>query len=162
MRRSPRLMNKRSLWKQQRNPWSGQSASALVAYRIVNSTYPVCIELSGEVLGSLRREPATKGSRGCSTGLSSVHWTVWAMVGSNDRLLQTSTVDWRGQGTRHVMCAPDCLVRPTTKQSAFRPTARIMGEVINTRPTSHLEVWEPKQYIKTYCRLFQVLLHPSA
>jgi hypothetical protein len=30
---------------------------------------------------------------------SDVHRTVWAMVGSNGRLLQTSTVDWRGQGT---------------------------------------------------------------
>jgi hypothetical protein len=29
-------------------------------------------------------------------------------------------------------------------------------------PTYHLNVWEPKQHTKTYCRHFQVLIHPSA
>jgi hypothetical protein len=29
-------------------------------------------------------------------------------------------------------------------------------------PTGHLKVWEPKQYTKTYCTHFHVLIHPSA
>jgi hypothetical protein len=37
----------------------------------------------------------------------------------NGQLLQTSTIDWRGQGTGHVRCASDCLVRPTTDAAAF-------------------------------------------
>jgi hypothetical protein len=90
--------------KHQRNPGSGQSASALVAHRTVNSTCPVCTGLSDGTPGSLRREPATRRSRAIApdclvcTGLSGVHQTVWcapdnlAMVGSNGQLLQTPTV----------------------------------------------------------------------
>jgi hypothetical protein len=46
-RRSPRLKKKRSPRNQQSNPWRGQSASALVVHRIVNSTCPVRNGLSG-------------------------------------------------------------------------------------------------------------------
>jgi hypothetical protein len=35
-------------------------------------------------------------------------------------------------------------------------------EVINTPPTGHLKVWEPKQHTNTYYRHFQVIIHPSA
>jgi hypothetical protein len=53
--------------------------------------------------------------------------TVWTMVGSNGRLLQTSMIGWRGQGTGHVRCAPDCPVRPMTKAVAFLPNGYNWG-----------------------------------
>jgi hypothetical protein len=119
-------------------------------------TCPVCTGLSGVWSDSLRREPATRGSRGYSTRLSGVHRIVWPMVRSNGQLLQdlNGRLMWPGHQT--------CPVHPTIKQSSFCPTAIIVGEVINTPPTGHLKVWEPKQQTNTYCRHFQVLKHPSA
>jgi hypothetical protein len=68
--------------------------------------------------------------------------------------------------------APDseqCAVRCTTglsdvtaESSSFPPTAIIVLGAINTPPTDHFQVWEPKRHTKTYSRHSQVLLHPSA
>jgi hypothetical protein len=94
MRRSPRLKNKRNLRKQRKNP-RGQSASTLVVHRIVNSTYSTipCVTGQSEQRGP---QPGTLGaiSPDCPvcTGMSGVHQTVWTMIGSNGRLLQTSMV----------------------------------------------------------------------
>jgi hypothetical protein len=61
---------------------------------------------------------------------------------------------YRPQQLADVARALNCPVRPTTEQSAFYPTTRIVGEAINTPPTGHLEVWEPKQHTNTCCRHF--------
>jgi hypothetical protein len=68
--------------------------------------------------------------------------------------------------------APDmlqCAVRCTTglsgvpqRSNNFSPTALFVLGAINTSPTGHFLVWEPKQHTKAYCRHFQVLKHPSA
>jgi hypothetical protein len=68
--------------------------------------------------------------------------------------------------------APDreqCAVRCTTglfgvtaESSSFPPPARFVLGAINTPPTGHLLVWEPKIHTKAYSRHSQVLLHPSA
>jgi hypothetical protein len=50
------------------------------------------IQYSSETPDSLRRKPATRYSRGCSTGLSGMHRTVWVTIQFNGQLLQTSTV----------------------------------------------------------------------
>src|SRR5688572_24569575 len=57
--------------KQQRNTCSGKSASALVVHRTVNSTCPVCTELSGGTPDSLRRGARKQAPSGCSTRQSS-------------------------------------------------------------------------------------------
>jgi hypothetical protein len=48
------------------------------------------------------------------------------------------------------------------QRSSFSPTTRIELGPINTTPTGHLKVWEPKKHTKAYSRHFQVLIHPSA
>jgi hypothetical protein len=53
-------------------------------------------------------------------------------------------------------------VRCTAESSSFSPTALFVLGAINTPPTSHFQVWEPKKHTKAYCRHFQVLKHPSA
>jgi hypothetical protein len=58
-----------------------------------------------------------------------------------------------GQGHQTVWCAAE--------SSAFSPTASFVLGSINTTPTSHFKVWEPKQQTKAYSRHSQVLIHPS-
>jgi hypothetical protein len=53
-------------------------------------------------------------------------------------------------------------VRCDTESSSFSPTALFVLGAINTPPTGHFQVSEPKQHTKAYCRHFQVLKHPSA
>ena len=53
-------------------------------------------------------------------------------------------------------------VRCAAESSSFSPTALFVLGAINTPPTGHFQVWEPKKHTKAYCRHSQVLLHPSA
>jgi hypothetical protein len=53
-------------------------------------------------------------------------------------------------------------VRCATESSSFSPTALFVLGAINTPPTGHFQVWEPKRHTKAYSRHSQVLLHPSA
>ena len=53
-------------------------------------------------------------------------------------------------------------VRCDTESSSFSPTALFVLGAINTPPTGHFQVWEPKRHTKAYSRHSQVLLHPSA
>jgi hypothetical protein len=53
-------------------------------------------------------------------------------------------------------------VRCAAESSSFSPTALFVLGAINTPPTSHFQVWEPKRNTKAYSRHSQVLLHPSA
>jgi hypothetical protein len=40
--------------------------------------------------------------------------------------------------------------------------ARFMLGAINTPPTGHSKVWEPKRHTKAHSSHFQELIHPSA
>jgi hypothetical protein len=53
-------------------------------------------------------------------------------------------------------------VRCCTESSSFSPMTLFVLGAINTPPTSHFQVWEPKRHTKIYSRHSQVLLHPSA
>jgi hypothetical protein len=53
-------------------------------------------------------------------------------------------------------------VRCAAESSRFSPTALFVLGAINTPPTGHFQVWEPKRHMKAYSRHSQVLLHPSA
>jgi hypothetical protein len=53
-------------------------------------------------------------------------------------------------------------VRCAAESSSFSPTALFVLGAINTPPTGHFQVWEPKRHTKAYSRHSQVLLHPSA
>jgi hypothetical protein len=53
-------------------------------------------------------------------------------------------------------------VRCAAESNSFSPTALFVLGAINTPPTGHFQVWEPKKHTKTYYRHFQVLKHPSA
>jgi hypothetical protein len=53
-------------------------------------------------------------------------------------------------------------VRCAAESSNFSPTALFVLGAINTPPTGHFQVWEPKRHTKAYSRHSQVLLHPSA
>jgi hypothetical protein len=55
---------------------------------------------------------------------------------------------------RTVWCAAE--------SSSFSPTTLFVLGALNTPPTDHFQVREPKQHTKVYCRHFQVLKHPSA
>jgi hypothetical protein len=48
------------------------------------------------------------------------------------------------------------------RSSSFSPTALFVLGAINTPPTGHFQVWEPKRHTKAYSRHSQVLLHASA
>jgi hypothetical protein len=54
------------------------------------------------------------------------------------------------------------IVRCAAESSSFPPMASFVLGVINTPPTDHFQVWEPKRHTKAYSRHSQVLLHPSA
>jgi hypothetical protein len=53
-------------------------------------------------------------------------------------------------------------VRCAAESNNFSPTALFVLGAINTPPTVHFQVWEPKRNTKAYSRHSQVLLHPSA
>jgi hypothetical protein len=82
-------------------------------------------------------------------------------VTCSDRGSDRATARRTGQAT--VRCpVHHRTVRCAAESSSFSPTATIVLGAINTPPTGHSQVWEPKQHTKQYCRHSQVLLHPSA
>jgi hypothetical protein len=68
--------------------------------------------------------------------------------------LQALTIGWHGG-------APDCPVAHRTVRCAHRqqpsPTATIWLVAINTTPSGHFKVWEPKQHSKSYSWHIQAL-----
>jgi hypothetical protein len=172
MHRSPRLKNKRSPKKSAKRSKKRAVSQRLVAHRTVYSTCPVCTGLSGGTTGWSAQRGRRKALSGCCTGLSGVHRTVRcangqkATVGSNSRLLQAPTVGWHGR-TGHLLCS----VRWCTGLSGAPDDRKLLLSVqrlvwgvdsINTTPTGHSQVWEPKQHTKTHIAYFQELKHPSA
>jgi hypothetical protein len=126
---------------------------------------PDCPVPHARLSGAPRNSSPTTSSRwhwwreatelsGVTSGLSSVKacnangylWCQIQRLGAPDR----------GTPVTHqtVWCAAE--------SSSFSPTTRNVLGPINTTPTGHSKVWEPKQHTKAYCRHFQVLIHPSA
>jgi hypothetical protein len=105
------------------------------------------------------------------------HRTVWyedRTVRYEDRTVRcgkpaapTVTCSDRATGRRTGQATVHCpvhhqTVRCAAESSSFSPTTLFVLGAINTPPTGHFHVWEPKQHTKAYCRHFQVLKHPSA
>jgi hypothetical protein len=89
--------------------------------------------------------------------------TVWCgkpvapMVTCSDRATARRT----GQAT--VRCpVHHRTIRCAAGRSSFSPMALFVLGAINTPPTGHFQVWEPKRHNKAHSRHSQVLLHPSA
>jgi hypothetical protein len=161
MHRSPILKNKEARRYQRRNPIKGLSASAW--WRT---------GLSGEAPDSLRREAADRRSLAVApdcpvcTGLSDVP--------TGRRQRSDPTVDcYRRQRSADVACTGHllCSVRWCTGLSGAPDDRKLLlsvqwlvggVEAINTTPTGHSQVWEPKQHTKAYSAHFQELKHPSA
>jgi hypothetical protein len=91
------------------------------------------------------------------TGLSGVHRTVRCAPDRRQR--SDPTVDcYRRQRSADVACTGHCTVDVRCTRQRL-----VWGvEAINTTPTGHSQVWEPKQHTKTHSAYFQVLKHPSA
>ena len=172
MHRSPILKNKEARRNQRRNPRCGLSASAW--WRTGQCTVPVRCAPDCPVgqPDGLRREAAGRRSRAVApdcpvcTGLSGVP--------TGRRQRSDPTVDcYRRQRSADVACTGHllCSVRWCTGLSGAPDDRKLLlsvqrlvwgVEAINTTPTGHSQVWEPKQHTKAYCRHFQVLKHPSA
>jgi hypothetical protein len=95
-----------------------------------------------------------QASTGCPvhTGPSGVPCPVRHLQKLQRLILMAST---RGMSGAPVRCAAE------SYRTAFQRLYLSWGLYI-LHPTGHLEVWEPKQYTKAYCRHFKVLKHPSA
>jgi hypothetical protein len=176
MHRSPMLKNKEARRNQRRKPRQGLSASAW--WRTGQCTVPVRCAPDCPVgqPDGLRREATGRRSRAVApdcpvcTGLSGVptgrRQRSNPTVGSNGRLLQTPTVGWH-RHTGHLLFS----VRWCTGLSGAPDDRKLLPsvqrlvegvEAINTTPTGHSQVWEPKQHSNTHSAYFQVLKHPSA
>jgi hypothetical protein len=149
----------------------------LVAHRTVNSTCPVRTGLSGGTTGLSAQRGHRQALSGCSTGLSggapdSRHRTVRC---APDRWQRSDpTVDcYRRQRSADVACTGHCTVvvrwctglsgAPDDRKLLLSVQRLVWGlEAINTTPTCHSPVWEPKQHTKVYSAHFQELKHPSA
>jgi hypothetical protein len=87
--------------------------------------------------------------------------TAALMVTCSDKVPDRATARHTGQAT--VRCpVHHRTVRCAAENCSFSPSATIVLGAINTPPTGHSQVWEPKQHTKAYSRHSQVLLHPSA
>ena len=139
MHRSPILKNKEARRNQRRNPRQGLSASA---WWRTGHWCPVCTGLSGVTTGRRQRSDPTvdcyrrqRSADVACTGhlLCSVRWCTGLSGAPDDRKLLLSV------------------------------QRLVWGvEAINTTPTDHSHVWEPKQHTKTHSAYFQELKHPSA
>jgi hypothetical protein len=95
-----------------------------------------------------------------------VRCEVW-IVRCGKRAAPTVTCSDRATARRTGQATERCLVHHRTvrcvaESSSFSPMALFVLGAINTPPTGHFQVWEPKRHTKAYSRHSQVLLHPSA
>jgi hypothetical protein len=169
MHRSPILKNKRSPKKSAKESKKRAVSQRLVAHRTLMSGEHRTVRCgTGQSAQRGRRQALS----GCSTGLSGVHRTVRCATGRRQR--SDPTVDYyRRQRSADMACTGHCTVdvrwctglsgAPDDRKLLLSVQRLVWGvEAINTTPTSHSQVWEPKQHTKAYCRHFQVLKHPSA
>jgi hypothetical protein len=163
MHRSPGLKNKRSPKKSTKKTSRGLSVSAW--WRTEQWTVPVrCAPdcLVGQP-DSLRREATDRRSRAVALVCPVVHRTIRCAPDRRQRSDPTVNC-YRRQRSADVACTGHCtvVVRWCTGLSGA-PQQLIWGlEAINTTPTDHSPVWEPKQHTKAYSAHFQELKHPSA
>jgi hypothetical protein len=137
-----------------------------------------CQPAPGGAPDSLRREATDRRSLAVApdcpvcTGLSGVHRTVRCAPDRRQR--SDPTVDsYRRHRSADVACTGHCTVdvrwctglsvAPDDRKLLLSVQRLVWGvEAINTTPTDHSQVWEPKQHTKTHSAYFQVLKHPSA
>jgi hypothetical protein len=134
----------------------------------------------------IKKSVATGGSSGwehrtvrCHTvglsgapGYSSPTTSSWWHYGGEPRLFgvtpdclvqgwQRQRSPARSNGLWRTYMAPDCPVC-RREQKSFLQWLYFSRGLYILHPTGHLKMWELKKHIKTYCRHFQVLIHPSA
>jgi hypothetical protein len=164
MHRSPILKYKRSPKKSAKESKMRAVSQRLVAHRTVLSGVHRTVRCG---TGQSTQRGHRQALSGCSTGLSG---------GSAPDRQQRSdpTVDcYRRQRSADVACTGHCTVdvrwctglsgAPDDRKLLLCVQRLVWGvEAINTTPTGHSQVWEPKQHTKTYSAYFQELKHPSA
>jgi hypothetical protein len=149
----------------------------LVAHRTVNITCPVRTGLSGGTTGQSAQRGHRQALSDCSTGPSggapdSQHRTMRCAPDRRQR--SDPTVDcYRRQRSANVACTGHYTVAvrwctglsdaPDDRKLLLSVQRLVWGlDAINTTPTGHSQVWEPKQHTKAYSAYFQELKHPSA
>jgi hypothetical protein len=174
MHRSPILKNKRSPKKSAKKPKKRAVSQRLVAHRTVLSGVHRTVRCG---TGQSAQRGHRQALSGCSTGLSggapdSRHRTVRCAPDRRQR--SDPTVDcYRRQRSADVACTGHCTVvvrwctglsgAPDDRKLQLSVQRLVWGlEAINTTPTGHSQVWEPKQHTKAYSAHFQELIHPSA
>jgi hypothetical protein len=169
MQRSPRLKNKRSPKESTKKSKKRVVSQRSVAHRTLLSGVHRTVRCgTGQSAQRGRRQALSS----CSTGLSGVHRTVRC---ATDRWQWSDpTVDcYRCQRSADVACTGHCIVdvrwctglsgAPDDRKLLLSVQRLVWGvEAINTNPTDHSLVWEPKQHTKTHSAYFQELKHPSA
>jgi hypothetical protein len=177
MHKSPILKNKRSPKKSAKKSKMRAVSQRLVVHRTLMSG--VHRTLMSGVHRTVRcdtRQSAQRGHRqalsGCSTGLSGVHRTVRCATGRRQR--SDPTVDcYRRQRSADMACTGHFTLdvrwctglsgAPDDRKLLLSVQRLVWGvEAINTTPTGHSPVSEPKQHTKSHSAYFQELKHPSA
>jgi hypothetical protein len=172
--RSPILKNKRSPKKSTKKPKKRVVSQRVVAHRTVMSGVHRTVRCG-------TKQSAQRGHRqalsSCSTSLfggapDSRHRTVRCAPDIRQR--SDPTVDcYRRQRSTDVACTGHCTMAvrwctglsgaPDDRKLLLSVQRLVWGlKVINTTPTGHSHVWEPKQHTKAYSAHFQELKHPSA
>jgi hypothetical protein len=120
---------------------------------------PVCTGLSGEAPDSLLREATDRRSLAVAPDCP-----VCQRADGNGRIQRSTATGANGRLTWR---APDIYYAvsgaPVDRKLLLSVQRLVWGvEAINTTPTDHSHVWEPKQHTKAYSAHFQELKHPSA
>jgi hypothetical protein len=89
--------------------------------------------------------------------------TVWCGKPAAPTVTCSDRATARRTGQATVRCpVHHRIVRYAAESISFSPTALFVLGALNTPPTGHFQVWEPKRHTKAYSSHSQVLLHPSA
>jgi hypothetical protein len=129
----------------------------------VNSTCPVRTRLSGGTTGQSAQRGRRQAPSGYSTGLFGVYRTVGLQSGPTVncyRPQRAADVAGTGHYTVHVRWCTGLSGAPDNRKLllSIQWLEMRLGP-INSTPTCHSQVWEPKRHTKAYSRHSQVLLH---
>jgi hypothetical protein len=166
MHRSPILKNKRSPKKSAKESKMQAVSQRLVAHQTVMSGVHRTVRWT---IGQSTQRGHRQALSGCSTSLSggapdSQHWTVRCAPDRRQR--SDPTVDcYRRQRSADVASTGHCTVvvrwctalsgAPDDRKLLLSVQRLVWGlEAINTTPTGHSHVWEPKQHTKTHSAYF--------
>jgi hypothetical protein len=128
-------------------------------HRTVNNTCPVGHS------DSLHRE----AHNGCSRDVA-LDCPVCTRQSGNGRIQRLTATDpndrlmWLGHRRMNSAC-PVCTGlsdAPVDRKLLLLSNGYNWGGFYQYSTTDHFKVWEPKKHTKSYCRQFQVLIHPSA